>query len=683
MESLNPHVVAAAKLPILNPNEFDMWKMRIEQYFFMTDYSLWEVILNGDSPIPTRIVDGDVQVIAPTTTEQMLAKKNELKEDVNLKFLRSLPSDWKTHTLIWRNKDDLEEQSLDDLFNNLKIYKAKVNGSSTSRQNTQNIAFVSLNNTDSTNKSVNVVPGVSAARSKALVSTLPNFDSLNDDVIYSFFASQSNSPQLDNDDLKQIDPDDLEEMDLKWQMAMLPIKARRFLKRIGRNLSANGTDTIGFDMSKVECYNFHRRGHFARECRSPRDNRNKDTPRRTILVEAEDEPTNYALMAYSSSGLESVEARLVVYQQNESVFKDGIKLLKLDVMLRDNALVELRKKFEKAKKERDNLKLILEKFQTSSKNLSKLLESQVSDNIGLGYNSQVFDRQVFNCEELHSYESDNSVLKSPENDRYKSSEGYHVVPPPYTGTFMPPKPDLVFNDAPNAIRMIHPNSNRNVVPTAVLTRSRLVSLNAVRPVPTAVPQSTVKSPRPVKHIVNKAHSLIRRPINHRPATKNSNFNRKVATVKVNKCNPQQDLKDKGVIDSGCSRPMTGNITYLSDFEEINGGYVAFGGNPKGGKISSKGKIKTCKLDFDDIYFVKQIKFNLFSVSQICDKKNNVLFTDTKCVVLSSDYKLPDENHVLLRVPRENNMYNVDLKNVVPSGDLTCLFAKATLDESNL
>nr|GEZ48026.1 ribonuclease H-like domain-containing protein [Tanacetum cinerariifolium] len=129
--------------------------------------------------------------------------------------------------------------------------------------------------------------------------------------------------------------------------------------------------------------------------------------------------------------------------------------------------------------------------------------------------------------------------------------------------------------------------------------------------------------------------------------------------------------------------MTGNIYFLSDFEEIDGGYVAFRGNPKGGKISGKGKTKTSKLDFDDVYFVKELKFNLFSISQTCDKKNCVLFTDSECVILSSDYKLPDENHVFLRVPRENNMYNVDLKNVVLSGGLTCLFAKATLDESNL
>nr|GFA70703.1 ribonuclease H-like domain-containing protein [Tanacetum cinerariifolium] len=122
-------------------------------------------------------------------------------------------------------------------------------------------------------------------------------------------------------------------------------------------------------------------------------------------------------------------------------------------------------------------------------------------------------------------------------------------------------------------------------------------------------------------------------------------------------NPQHALQDKGVIDSGCSKYMTGSMSYLSDFEELNGRYVAFGGNPKGGKIFGKGKIRTGKLDFDDVDFVKELKFNLYSVSQMCDKKNSVLFTDTECLVLSPKFKLPNENQVLLRVPRENNMYN--------------------------
>ncbi|GJU03314.1 putative ribonuclease H-like domain-containing protein [Tanacetum coccineum] len=144
-----------------------------------------------------------------------------------------------------------------------------------------------------------------------------------------------------------------------------------------------------------------------------------------------------------------------------------------------------------------------------------------------------------------------------------------------------------------------------------------------------------------------------------------------------------DLQDKGVIDNGCSRHMTGNMSYLTDYEEIDGGYVAFGGNPKGGKITSKCIIKTSNLDFENVYFVKELKFNLFSVSQMCDKKNSVLFSDTECIILSPNFKLTDESQVLLKVPRKNNMYSVDLKNIVPKGGLTCLFAKATSDESEL
>nr|GEV20348.1 ribonuclease H-like domain-containing protein [Tanacetum cinerariifolium] len=235
---------------------------------------------------------------------------------------------------------------------------------------------------------------------------------------------------------------------------------------------------------------------------------------------------------------------------------------------------------------------------------------------------------------------------------------------------------LVWNNAmrvnhQNSISMTHTHSKRNVVPTTVLTRSRLVSLNVARPVPTVVTQSTVKCARKVNNVFSKAHSPIRMPINQRTSTKNSNFNKKVTTVKVNKWL----LKTHG----------WEHIFSLEDMlhKEIDGGYVAFGGNSRGGKISGKGKIKTGKLDFNVVYFVKELKFNLFSVLQMCDKKNNVLFIDTKCVVLSSNYKLPDKNHVLLRVPRENNMYNFDLKNVVLSGGLTYLFAKAILDESNL
>ncbi|GJS95099.1 putative ribonuclease H-like domain-containing protein [Tanacetum coccineum] len=257
--------------------------------------------------------------------------------------------------------------------------------------------------------------------------------------------------------------------------------------------------------------------------------------------------------------------------------------------------------------------------------------------------------------------------------------------------------------------MIHSSPKRNMVPKAVLMRSGLVSLTTARPVNNAQPRTTVNSARPMTNVFNKAHSTVRRPINNKTATKNSNFNQRVNTVKGtnvniakpkavvnvarpkavlnvvkgNQGNPQQELEENGVINSGCSRHMTRNMSYLTDFEEIDRGYVAFGGNPKGGKITSRGTIKTGNLDFENVYFVRELKFNLFSVSQMCDKKNSVLFNDTECIVLSPNFKLTDESHVLLKVPRKNNMYSVDLKNIVSKGGLTCLFAKATSDESKL
>nr|GFB01265.1 ribonuclease H-like domain-containing protein [Tanacetum cinerariifolium] len=229
--------------------------------------------------------------------------------------------------------------------------------------------------------------------------------------------------------------------------------------------------------------------------------------------------------------------------------------------------------------------------------------------------------------------------------------------------------------------MTLPNPQKHVIPTAVLTKSKLVPITAARPVTTAVLKPYVTRPRPAKTIVTKPYSPPKRHINRSSSPKASNFSPKVIAAKAPMVNAVKGLitmmylGDPSQLWLGSQRDTNHLLSCA--------GYVTFGGNPKGGKISGKGKIRIGKLDVNDVYFVKELKFNLFSVSQMCDKKNNVLFTDTECIVLSLEFKLPDENHVLLRVPRENNMYNVDLKNIVPSGDLTCLFAKATLDESNL
>nr|GEW13800.1 retrovirus-related Pol polyprotein from transposon TNT 1-94 [Tanacetum cinerariifolium] len=635
MDSQSTPVVSAAKLPILNPNEFDLWKMRIKQYFLRTYYSLWEVIINGDSPTPTVVIEGAVQLATILSADQKLARRNELKARVS------------------------------------------------------------------------AATSVSAICAQLPMSSHPNIDSLSNAVIFSFFASQSTSPQLDDEDLKQIDVDDLEEMDLRWQMAMLTMRARRFFQKIGRNLGDNRVITMGFDMSKVECYNCHRKGHFSWECRSPKDIRRTGAPepqRRHIPIEtstsnalvsqcdgigsydwgyqAEEEPANFALMAISSSSSAS-----------------------------DNEVKSYSKACSKAYDE---------------------LHSQY-DKLTVEYRKYQIDILSYQAES-----DSESLSSSSHSGRIQPSGGYNAVPPPITGNFMPSKPDLVFHTAPLAVETTHlaftvqlspakpaqdvshttrpmapiiedwvsdtedefkPNNPQNV-PSCVhpfehvkpsghsaqtveasilaatpiltspktncsrkrknrktcfvckiLTKSKPVYVTVVRQVSAVVPKIMVSRPRHAHPLNKKSNPSIRRYKTHNQFLKTSNSSSKVTAAKVPVVsfvkgkkgkwgNPQYALKDKGIIDSGCSRHMTGNMSYLSDFQELNGGYVAFGGNPKGGKILGKGKIKT-------------------------------------------DFKLPDENQVLLRVPRENNMYNVNLKDIVLFGDLTCLFAKATVDESNL
>nr|GFA53344.1 hypothetical protein [Tanacetum cinerariifolium] len=306
------------------------------------------------------------------------------QEDVNLKILRSIPFERKSHTLIWQNKTDLEDKSLDDLFNSLKIYEYEVKHSSSTGTDSHNLAFVSSTPTDSTTDSVSVVVNVSAVGTKLTPSTLPN-----------------------------IDIDDLEEIDLKWQMAMLSMRARRFLQKTGRNLGANGPTSMGFDMNKMECHNCHRKGHFARECRSLKDSRRTvvAVPQRRNVpsYQAEKEPTNFALMAFSSTssnsssdhetGLVSGEAKLLVYKQNESVLEENIKLLNIEVQLRDTALTTLRQKLDTTEKERNDINM--------------------------------------NWPPINLY------------DRFILSGEYHTIPPPVTGLFMPPKPDLVFHTPPS------------------------------------------------------------------------------------------------------------------------------------------------------------------------------------------------------------------------------------------
>ncbi|GJZ02838.1 ribonuclease H-like domain-containing protein [Tanacetum coccineum] len=410
---------------------------------------------NGNAPPITKIVKGVETIIAPTTTEEKAIEKrfggnaatkktqrNLLKqqyenftasssvvldqtfdrlqklirqleihdesisqEDVNQKFLRSLSPEWNTHTIVWRNKPEIDILSLDDLYNNLKIYEPEVKGTSSSSTNTQNVAFVSSNSTSSTNEQLIQLMVLPLLALKLLLLTQQQ-------LITSVMLLSM----------------------LSLQMAML-------------KLTVNGNETIGFDKSNVECYNCHKRGHFARECRAPRnqENRNRQNTRRVMPVET---TTSNALISnsevYNDSNcsssclenikslkeqneqmlkdlrtsklnaityktcLESVEASLIVYKKNESVYEEDIKVLKHKIHLREVAITERRRKLNLAQKQKDEIQLTVENFENSYNSLSKIIDYQIVD-------------------------------------KCKTSFGYNAVPPPYTGNFIPPKPDLSFS----------------------------------------------------------------------------------------------------------------------------------------------------------------------------------------------------------------------------------------------
>ncbi|GJV98194.1 ribonuclease H-like domain-containing protein [Tanacetum coccineum] len=355
MDQDSVHMVAASKVPMLKSGEYELWRMRMEQYIQMVDYSLWEFIEIGNAPPITKLIEGVETIIAPLTAEEKAQRRLELKARSTL--LMGIPNE---HQLKFNSIKDAKSllQAIDKRRIVHRFHEPEVKGTSSSSINTQNIPFVSSNSNNSTNGAVNT------ASTQATPVNSTQIDNLSDAVICAFF------------------------------MAMLTMRARRFLKNTGRKLTINGNETIGFDKSNVECYNCHKGGHFARECRAPRnqENRNRENTRRVVPVE----------------GLESIEARLIVYKKNKSVYEEDIKVLKREIHLKEVAITELRRKLELAQKQKDEIQLIVENFENSSKNLSKLIDCQIVD-------------------------------------KCKTGLRYNVVPPPYTGNFMPLKPDLSFS----------------------------------------------------------------------------------------------------------------------------------------------------------------------------------------------------------------------------------------------
>nr|GEV60227.1 ribonuclease H-like domain-containing protein [Tanacetum cinerariifolium] len=564
MDQDSAHMMAASKVPMLKPSEFEIWKIRIEQYIQMIDYSLWEVIRNGATLPKTQVVEGVITVMPITTIEEKAQRRLEVKarstlmmsilNEHQLKFnsikdakqlLKAVKRDLvNTHAVVWRNKTDLDTMSIDDLYNNLKMYEPEVKEIPRSSSSKQNMVFVSSsnNNSNRTNGTVNIAQAVNTANGVFTTSTQvnvaysTNIDNLSDAIICSLFASQPSSPQLVHEDLEQIHPDDMEEMDLRWQMAMLTMRAKRFLKRTRRKLTVNGNETIGFDKSNVECYNFHKMRHFARECRAPRnqDNKHKESSRRSVPVET---PNSTALVScdglggYEWSG-QAEEGPNYTLMALSSLSSD-LKVLKVEIQMKEIAITELRKKLEISQKEKNGIQLTVDKF----KNASKGNFMPTTLNLSFTGLDEVSIKPV--AKNTKSSEEETKAVKK--ND-----------------------------DALIIKEWITDDEKENVTQPKIEKKTVRPSIAKIEFVKTKQQKKTTKK------TVKQAEK--HRQNTHRPRGNQRNWNNMMSQKLENNFemfnkarygNPQIDLQDKEVINSGCSRHMTGNMSYLTDYKEMD------------------------------------------------------------------------------------------------------------------
>ncbi|GJS76765.1 ribonuclease H-like domain-containing protein [Tanacetum coccineum] len=692
-----------AKLPLLKQGEYDMWKLRIEQYFQIQDYALWDVIENGNSFKPaaqtTTNAEGSSTTLipGPVTADEKTQKKNDVKarsmllmalpnehlltfnqykdaktlfaaiqtrfggndatkktqktllkqmyenfsapstksldsifnrlqkivsqlailgenisqEDLNLKFLRSLPSEWNTHVVVWRNKPDLDTMSFDDLYNNFKIVKQEVKGTASSSSSSQNVAFVSSSN--STNE-VNTAYGVSTANTQvSTASTQVSTANLSDDTVYAFLASQPNGSQLVHEDLEQIHEDDLEEMDLKWQLALLSMRTRKFFQKTGRKITINGSDTAGYDKSKVECFNCHKLGHFARECRGPRNqdnrSRNQDSSRRTINVE---EISSKAMLAIDGAGFDWS------FMADEEVPTDMALMAFSDSEVHNDKTCSKTclKSFETLKTQLDDLRIEFNKSEFNLATYKRGLASVEEQLVFYKKNEVLFCEQLAILKRDISYkDSEISVLKS-ELEKLSRKRKQSTIK---------------FENFDNASKGEERRENLK----QINRESGYLIKEFQQPEFEGYGPKTSKS---VSEDTSNEINFVRPQQQEKPVRK---------PVKYAKL-----YRPKAVITARTNSAVVNAVRLMLLRLE----HVGFGDLPN-----------------------LTISNNLMEdMSHLGEEPN-----EEELLVKELLKLLADESKVLLKVPRKNNMYSVDMKNIVPKEGLTCLVAKATLDESIL
>nr|GEW38128.1 hypothetical protein [Tanacetum cinerariifolium] len=612
-------------------------------------------------------------------------KKNQLKQQYgNFKAEGSETLEQTFNRLqAIRNRNDLDTLSLDEVYNYLKVYEPEVQKKSES--NSQNMAFISLAKTSSGNGKLTL-----------LVFQLPALK----------------FPLLD---INQINKDDIEEIDNKWNMALLRWDWS-YMANEEDNHALVADDKAPTEFALMAKSNSSSENEVfddsfcSKSCRKNTDSLNTKI---TKLNEAlSDSKTN---LYHYKLGLSQVKARLVEFKTQEIKLCEKIRGLEFDVKIKNNKIKNLMNELEQEVKDLIRTRRVLDtvmfplpaqvysppKKDMSWTRLPEFVDDTITDysRPSPSVESNSSDLQNSNLSISDHGDSTSSIMSKPMIKFVKAADSPTDIKTNKVETVRKSSvtyPEMYRNTSKSP-KVRGNQRNWNNLKTQQLGKDFLMKNKACFKCrhfdhlaydygvwveqgknwpknnfahKNVTPRADLLKTGRTPIAVNRTHMNVAQP-------KRASF----AKTTHSYGNSQNNINDKGYWDSGCSQHMTGNISYLFYYEPYDGGYASF--RQGGGKINGKGIIKTSKIQFENVYFVKDLKYNLFSVSQICDNKNSVLFTNSECIVLGRYFKLKDDTNVFLRTPRQHNMYFIDLNNIVPHKDLTCLVAKASVDESML